>query len=201
MWHPPPVRTRDAARAAAAVAAWLGATGAVIASGVLVGDGPFPRPVPFLLVQGLTVVAVALSPLGARLGRLPLGALLGFQAFRLPLEIVLHAWATARVIPVQMSWSGENLDVVSGGVGLVAAAIGALRPLPRPLAWLMNTLGFVLLLNVMRIAVRSVPGPLRAYPGEPLLLPFSLPTGWIVPVCVMGALLGHLVTFRALARR
>lgn len=198
----PPGRTRrDAVVAAAAVAAWMGVTGAIVASGVLEGQGlPVPRPMPYVLGQVVTVVAIAASPLGARLARLPLAALLGFQAFRLPLEGVLHRWYAEGAIPVQMTWSGENLDVLTGILGVVVAAVGAWRPLPRAAAWAANLVGFALLLNVMRIALRSVPGPQFAYAGPPLVLPFSLPYGWIVPMCVMTALLGHLVTFRALAR-
>ena len=35
----------------------------------------------------------------------------------------------------------------------------------------------------------------------PLLLPAHLPYAWIVPVCVAGALTGHIVLTRALMRR
>ena len=64
---------------------------------------------------------VALSPLGARLATLPLGALVAFQAFRLPLELVLHTWAAQGTIPEAMTWSGQNWDIVSGVVALAIA--------------------------------------------------------------------------------
>lgn len=194
-------RRHDVGIALIALAAWMGLTGAIIGSGVLAGPGSLPRPLPFLAGQALVMFALAASPIGARLARLPLASLIGFQAFRLPLEAVLHQWYLQGVVPVQMTWSGANLDVISGFIGLLALAAGRWGPLGRGVGGTLNTVGFVLLLNVMRIAVRSIPSPFRAYPGEPLLLPFSLPYGWIVSVCVMGALLAHLITFRALAAR
>ena len=56
-----------------------------------------------------------------------------------------------------------------------------------------------LLLNVLRVALLSTPGPFFSYTdAPPLLLAFHFPTGWIVPVCVGGALAGHVVLTRAL---
>jgi hypothetical protein len=47
--------------------------------------------------------------------------------------------------------------------------------------------------------VRSSPVPLRTYTNEPpVLLALHAPFTWIVPVCVAGALFGHLITFRRL---
>ena len=54
-----------------------------------------------------------------------------------------------------------------------------------------------LLLNVGSIALRSSPVPLRTFMNEPpVLLALHAPYTWIVPVCVGGALLGHLLGFR-----
>jgi NAD-dependent SIR2 family protein deacetylase len=55
----------------------------------------------------------------------------------------------------------------------------------------------------VHIALRSLPGPLRTYTNEPrLLLPMYLPFTWIIPICVAGALFGHVVVLRwALGRR
>jgi hypothetical protein len=65
-----------------------------------------------------------------------------------------------------------------------------------------SVVGLALLANVVSIALRSLPGPLRSYTNEPpLLLPMYLPFTWIIPVCVAGAFFGHVVVLRwALAR-
>jgi hypothetical protein len=157
----------------------------------------------FLAYPGVITVAVVLlaaSRFGRRLGTLPLAWLVLFQAFRLPLELVLHAWYAAGSVPVQMTFAGQNLDIVTGVAALVVGAVAWSRPTRvRPLLWGFNVVGIALLLNVMRVAITSSPVPLRTFTdGPPLLLPFHAPFTWIVPLCVAPALLGHLVLFRAL---
>lgn len=185
----------------AGVGGWLAVTGAAAATGALT-PGPTPPPllVFFVLVQG-TAIALALSPFGARLAAAtPLAALVGVQAFRLPLELVLHRWHAEGVVPLQMTFQGLNFDVVTGVSSLLAGLWLARRPEPA-VAWAANALGAALLLAVMGLAVTSAPGPLyRFTDAPPLQLPLHFPTVWIVSVCVAGALFFHLVTFRALAR-
>ena len=61
------------------------------------------RPPPFVIVFVATVLgtaALAWSPFGRRFAtELPFGALIGFQAFRLPLELVMHQAAAAKIMP------------------------------------------------------------------------------------------------------
>jgi len=187
-------------------AAWLAATGLAGGSGVL-APGPMPPPlmVFFILVQG-TAIALALSRFGRGVAETAtLGTLIGVQAFRLPLELVLHRWYVEDVIPVQMTYDGWNYDIASGVLCAAAGAWLALRPpvgASITVAWIANTVGFVLLLAVMGIAITSAPGPLfRFTDAPPLVLPLHFPTVWIASVCVAGALFFHLVTFRALVRR
>jgi|SRR5688572_10582964 len=179
---------------------WLGAQSALVASGRL-ASLPLTG-LPFLFGPILLVwVGLALSPVGRRLATtIPLAALVGFQAFRLPLELVLHSWFKQGTIPETMTWSGQNWDILSGLVALVCAPL-ALRS--RLAARVANIAGFALLLNVMRVAILSSPVPFGWGTQPPLLLAFHLPYALIVPVCVGGALFGHLVLTRALwaARR
>ena len=145
-------------------------------------------------------VALAFSGVGQRVAQnLPLYALVGFQVFRLPLELVLHRWYMEGVLPVQMTYAGRNFDVLTGLLALVVAPLMYFGMLSRRAAWVFNLIGSALLVNVASIAVRSSPVPLRAYMNEPpVLLALHAPFTWIVPVCVAGALFGHLITFRRL---
>lgn len=80
-------------KALAFVAAWLVAIAAIGASGVLNRWDARPPPlmIMFIVVLAATVTA-GFSRIGRKLGEgLPLAALIGFQAFRLPLELVMHA--------------------------------------------------------------------------------------------------------------
>jgi hypothetical protein len=164
------------------------------------------RPPPFLLLLVLTLVgAVVLgrSRFGARLARgLPLWALVGFQTFRLPLELVLHRAARDGTMPVEMSFSGYNFDIVSGLTAAVAAsALVISRTRTRfglRAVGLWNLLGLLLLGNIVVIAVSATPvfhvfGPdhLNVWISEP---PFVL----LPSILVMAALLGHVLLFRKL---
>ena len=190
------------ARVAAGLGVWLAATGALPAAGVL-EPGPLPPPLLRFFVSCLgAAVLAARSPLGGRIARTaPLWALVGAQAFRLPLELVLHRWHVEGVIPVQMTYDGLNLDIASGVVACAAGAILWRAPASRSArvaAWAATAVGLVLLAAVGAIAATSVPGPLRRFDGAPLLLPLHFPTVWIVSVCVAGALHLHLLTLRRL---
>jgi hypothetical protein len=73
-------------------------------------------------------------------------------------------------------------------------------PPKRWAIWGFNLIGSALLLNVGVIAVTSSPVALRRYLSDPpLLLAYHVPYGFIVHVCVAGALFGHLLVFRWLA--
>jgi len=192
-----PDPARPTALFAAGLAAWLGGFGLLVASGRLttlpLGGLPLVI-VPTLLIW--TVLAA--SPVGRRIAAaVPLAALVGFQAFRLPLELVLHSWAAQGVVPGVMTWTGRNWDIASGVVALLCAPIATRW---RPAAWIANAVGSLLLLNVMRVAVFAAPVPFGWGVEPPLLLAYHLPYAWIVPVCVGGALFGHLVLTRALVR-
>ena len=153
----------------------------------------------FFVSANLVALAYALSPAGARLAHgLPLSALLLFQGFRLPLELILHGWVGAGIIPETMTWSGQNFDIVSGILAILLAPLVVKRP---GLAWIFNGVGLLLLVNVARVATLSSPLPFGWGVQPPLTLVYSLPYAWIGPVCVGGALAGHVILTRALLRK
>ena len=184
---------------AAAAGVWLVGTAGLSLSGILT---VVPMALLILLIPtaGLSVV-LAVSPAGARLADRPIWALVGFHAFRLPLEIVLHRWHAVGTLPIQMTWSGANLDVITGISAVLVGAAAARWTLPRSILWTFEVVGLALLLNVIRIAATSSPTPLRRYLHDPpVLLLYHVPYVWIVSVCVAGALVGHLVLWRRLGR-
>ena len=188
--------TRRAGMTALALGVWLAGTSAIVASGALAA-APMPRIPLFFAAINLAAVAAALSPVGRWLAAgLPLAALVAFQGFRLPLELVLHSWALQGTIPETMTWTGSNYDIVSGIVAIAAAPFASRS---RATAWAANIVGLTLLVNVGRVAMLSSPLPF-AWPdvSPPLQLVLYLPYAWIGPVCVAGALAGHIVLTRAL---
>lgn len=174
---------------------WLGALSWLVASGRLADLPLSGLPFFFGAVLG-SGLALGLSPLGARLAAtVPMPALIGFQSFRLPLELVLHRWADHGTIPMTMTWSGQNWDIVSG-VAAVIVLPWARRS--RVAAWAFNLIGLALLINVARVALLSSPVPFGWQVSPPLVLALHWPYALIGPVCVAGALAGHVVLTRAL---
>ena len=66
---------------------------------------------------------LALGGVGRRLAALPLWILVGVQGFRLPLELAMHRMFERGIMPEQMSYSGRNLDIVTGITALIVAAL------------------------------------------------------------------------------
>lgn len=180
---------------------WLGITGASAGLGLLSHFDRFPPPVvPFIL----TGVAGSLFLSSTRVGTTwihnwSLASIIGFQAFRLPLELLMSQAAQEGVMPVQMSFAGLNYDIVTG---LLAApvALGVMHgKLSKGwvLAW--NLLGLTLLINVVTVAVLSVPGPYRQFLHEPANVWIGyFPFVWLPTVCVPLAAAGHVLVARKL---
>ena len=94
-----------------------------------------------------------------------------------------------------MTWTGSNWDIVSG---ILACLLCAFVDNRNWLAWIVNIVGIVLLINVGRVAVMSSPVPFGWQVDPPLELILYLPYAYIVPICVGGAALGHVLLTRKL---
>jgi hypothetical protein len=195
------VRRRRTVSIGAAVLAWLLLTTLTAASGILRRFDAFPPPFAGLVLAITTLgIVVACSSLGTRLVRgLPLWVLVGSQVFRFPLELLMHEAYVAGVMPVQMSYSGQNGDIVTG---ISAGVLGwwlARGRVPRWVVTAWNLLGFALLLNVVTVAIVST--PIFRWFGPDRLNTFVTypPFVWLPAVLVTAALIGHLLVWRKLA--
>ncbi len=113
-------------------------------AGVLARVDRTPAPMAVMLPLVFAApMALALSPRGGRLAAaLPIPALVGLQMFRLPLELVMHRAAVLGIMPSELSYSGYNLDIVTGiGAGLLFLAL-RVTPVPRALVWVWNLWGY-----------------------------------------------------------
>ena len=159
-----------------------------------------PPPMALMLLVSFAITAVfAYSRIGEEMAaRLSFAALIGAQAFRFPLELWMQHAATDHVIPRQMTYSGSNLDIISGLTAIVVATVAARGLAPRWLLVGWNVLGSLLLLNIIVIAVRSMP-MIKAY-GEYQVNTHvaDAPFVWLPGVLVQAALLGHLLVWRKL---
>jgi hypothetical protein len=190
-----------ALKAAAGALIWMGVTLAVADRGLLLDWQRTPPPFALLVVSIVTLAtAIAFSPLGARLAQLPLWALVAAQAFRLPLEIAMHALVSRGLMPEQMSYTGRNFDVLTGGTAIVVAALSRWGVGGRRLVTVWNVAGLALLINIVTVAILSTPRFAAFGPERLNLFVTYPPFVWLPAVLVLAALAGHLIIFRALRR-
>jgi len=195
----PPARARRTAAVAIGMALWLAAQAAAAQSGWL---GQFQkRPPPLVLWFGSMIVGTLLlgwSPFGKRFAdNVSFVGLIGFQAFRLPLELIMHRAAVAGIMPSVMSFTGYNFDIVTGITAVPLAWYVWKRGPVRPLIALWNITGQLLLVAIIMIAFAASP-VFRAF-GDAQLNTWVVhfPYVWIA-VMVGAALFGHIVTLRKL---
>ena len=186
----------------AGAAIWIAIVSVAALSGwLLPRDGP---PLPFAIMVFAIVtlgIVISRSRVGDRLARgTPLAALVLFQSFRLPLELAMHRAHAEGLMPVQMSYSGMNFDIVTGATALVLGLTMLVTQVPRWIVMLWNVMGTMLLVNIVGVAILST--PMFAYFGPDRLnvwvmwMPYTL----LPAVMVLAAWAGHLIVFRALAQ-
>ncbi|MEE9405409.1 MAG: hypothetical protein V3V20_10990 [Algisphaera sp.] len=183
-------------RILAAALLWLAFTGAIAASGFLTDFSA--RPPRLLLLLGPTFLLtfiLSFSSLGSRLMKLPLALLVGYQAFRIVIELLIHQAVVEGVAPPQMTWSGFNWDIASGITALMLAPWVSKAPRYVVLVW--NTLALALLLCVVTVAILSVPGPFQQMKPDNTWVAY-FPFVWLPTVAVVAALLGHIAVYRKL---
>lgn len=138
---------------------------------------------------------MAFWKIGDRFRDMPLVWLVGFQAFRLPLELMIYRAVEEGVAPPQFTWTGMNYDVLVGIFSL--CLIPFVSKLPKWPIWLWNLIGLGLLLNVVTVAIISTPGPMQFLKPDNVWIAY-FPFIWLPTVCVMAALFGHIVVTRKL---
>jgi len=182
--------------------AWLTIVLGLAVSGAL-ADWQRTPPALMLVAVGVVLLGVRLarSAAGARLAAgLPLALLVGFQGFRLPLELAMHRAYTEGLMPVQMSYSGRNLDIVTGITAIGLGVALAVARVPRWVVGAWNVMGLALLVNIVGVALLSTPRFQYFGPDHVNTFVTRLPYVTLPAVMVLAAWAGHLVILRALSR-
>lgn len=178
-------------RASIWIAVWLALTALAAARGLT----DFSTMPPRMLVLAVVSNAIAIY-IGMKIDA-PLAALVALQSFRLPLELLMHRAYDEGVMPVQMSYSGLNFDIVTGASAIVVAFFARKRGVV--LAW--NIMGTLLLINIVTIAMLSTPIPLRVFHNEPANVWIAhAPFVWLPSFFVPVAVAGHVAILRKLRR-
>jgi hypothetical protein len=148
-----------------------------------------PRPALAVLIPLPIIFLIAFSKRGTQLLQtVPSHWLVFMQSFRIIVELLLLFAFIAGKLPVQMTFEGRNFDVLTGVLALPVGYILARKKANAPkLAIAFNIIGIVLLLNILVIAVLSMPTSIRYFMNEPSSsivsqFPFILLPGVLVPI-------------------
>jgi hypothetical protein len=182
--------------------AWMAVTWIAALSGILQEWNRVPPPMLFVIVGVFAIASIlAFGRVGSRIAQhLPLWALVATQSFRLPLEIAMHALSERGIMPVQMSYSGRNFDIVTGATAIVVAVLVKMGYGGRWVVTVWNVIGLALLANVVTVAIASMPLFQAFGPDRVVTFVTYPPFIWLPAVMVVAALAGHLVIFKALRR-
>jgi hypothetical protein len=192
------VRPTWTTRAEVATASWLVITAAIATSGILRDFERRPPPMALMFVVVIAGgVALGFSRVGTALTELPLWVLVIAQAFRLPLELVMHAAADEGTLPAVMTWTGLNYDVVTGA-GALVVGLALRRGAPRKVAWIWSALSTATLVAVLFVAFLASPMVHRFGPTQVDTALTYAPFVWLPCILVVLAVAGQVVVLRAL---
>jgi hypothetical protein len=184
----------------------MAVSAAIASSGQLARFDRLPPPMFVMLVFVLGLgLWLGFSRIGGDAATdVPLAWLVGLQAFRLPLELVMHRAYDLGIMPVELSYSGFNFDIVTGtGAALLSLAMACGIRVPRSVVFAWNIWGFWCLVVIAVIAVATSP-MVRLFGDAPAHLNtwvLYFPYVWLPVVLVTVALAGHVTVARALRRR
>ena len=184
----------------AVLVAWLAFAGWLGAAGIVGQYDQLPPGMAYLVIPVVfTLLVLTLTAPGALLTpRIPLWLLLGFQVFRVGVELELHHLWSLGLAPRLLTLEGGNVELVVALSAPVAAWLVSRGPVGRRLAWFWNLAGILSLGNVVIRAVLSAPGSLHLIHAEVpdmaiLTYPFTFIPGFMAPL----AMALHILAFRA----
>jgi hypothetical protein len=148
-----------------------------------------PRPALAILIPLPIIFLIAFSKTGTQLLQtVPSHWLVFMQSFRIIVELLLLFAFMAGKLPVQMTFEGRNFDVLTGVLALAIGYLLTKKKIYAPkLAIAFNIIGILLLLNILVIAVLSMPTSIRYFMNEPSntlvgQFPVILLPGVLVPI-------------------
>ena len=187
----------------------VGTTACMLLSAMAASSGLLSRfdvvPPPMMVMIACVFAlsfAIGLSPLGGIVANATsLVVLIGLQSFRFPLELVMHRAANQAIMPVQLSYSGYNFDIVTGLGAILIVVLFKVKPdLSRVLVWIWNLWGMYCLAAIAVIAITTSP-VVKAFGDDPrdvntwvLFFPYV----WLPVVLVTIAISGHIIITRKL---
>jgi hypothetical protein len=169
----------------------------------LIHGGSMPRFL-LLILLPLVFILLVISTISGRnlIGQPDLRWLTLIHVLRIPVELVLFWLFIHQAVPRIMTFEGNNLDILAGLTAPFIYYFGFIKkqlPLNIILAWNFVSLG--LLLNIVVIAILSMPFPIQQFGfGQPNIALFYFPFVWLPGFLVPLVIFAHLTTVRHLLK-
>ena len=178
------------------LAAFLALTGIAASAGLFL-FGPLPPPI-FLALVPTTIATIWLAR------TLPLTdvsteLLIGYQGFRILVEIFLWWGHRDGIVPGQITWEGRNFDVLTGLTAPIVAWLHSRGRVSPLMLRIWNLAGLALLINVVVVAALSMPTPFQYFRPANLFIA-EAPFVWLPLFLVQSALFGHVALMRRVGR-
>jgi hypothetical protein len=187
-----------------AIVSWAVFVAAWSLSGVMSNFSLFPLNMgPILIIPLIAAILFTFSRTFAEvLSHIPQHKLVYLQSFRIFVEILIWMLFIDDLLPVQMTFEGRNFDVISGITGIIIGYLSSQGKLPRTVMIIWNIACLGLLINIVTIAILSMPVPFRVFTNEPSntvvgQFPISLLPAMLVPL----AYILHFFSLRKLFKK
>jgi hypothetical protein len=128
--------------------------------------------------------------------RLPLKLLTLVHVLRIPVELTLLWLYFGGQVPRMMTFEGLNFDILSGVLALAAFVLGFRgNTVNKPILVAFNIIGLLLLINIVSIAILSLPTPIqRLNFDQPNWAVLYFPYVWLPSIVVPIVLFAHLAS-------
>lgn len=184
-----------------ALLSWALLVSGLSLSGILSDFSSFPpKMIIVLIVPLVTIVwAIRTKTFGEILIHIPADHIVKLQVFRVFVEVLLWLLVVANLLPAQMSFEGWNFDVLSGLTAPLIAYLLARNKISSKWLVVWNLVCLGLLINIVTIALLSMPTPFRFFMNEPAntivaVFPIVLLPAFLVPLAYSL----HLISLRQL---
>lgn len=189
---PPDRQKRFLNRIIIAVALWAAAVTALSLLGVFGNFDIFPLNVgPFLLIPLLTIIIFTFSKTTREmLLHLHPSRIIRLQVFRVFVEVLIWLLFIQNLLPIQMSFEGRNFDILAGLTAPLIAHLTLQNKLSKTALIIWNIACLGLLINIVSIAILSMPTPFRYFMNDPAntivtQFPFVFLPTFLVPLAYM----------------
>jgi hypothetical protein len=127
-------------------------------------------------------------------------SLVRLQVFRAFVEVLLWMLFIEHLLPEQMTFEGRNFDVISGLTAIPIAGLVTRSKISKTGLILWNLACLGLLINIVTVAVLSMPTPFRYFMNEPVnTIVAEFPIIWLPTFLVPLAYMLHFFSLRQLA--